>query len=149
MSTIQDPRETWLASGSLLTVWWRMPLWGRDCLLPSSSSVALLPLCLRCGEGLVHSQLALLWCSLNPLFSEPARLCLRIELFRGKFSLSRFFPHLSLAIPQFGLLFHISSFRLSSGHSGPILTISMQPVPPPLTGNGRKCLSYFSSGSCG
>ena len=25
MSTIQDPRETWLATGSLLTLWWRMP----------------------------------------------------------------------------------------------------------------------------
>ena len=24
MSTIQDPRKTWLATGSLLTVWWRM-----------------------------------------------------------------------------------------------------------------------------
>ena len=24
MSTVQDPRKTWLATGSLLTVWWRM-----------------------------------------------------------------------------------------------------------------------------
>jgi len=92
MSTVQDPRKTWLATGACSQFGGGCCLWGRDCLLPSSSSVALLPLCLRCGEGLVHSQLALLWCSLNPLFSEPARLCLRIELFRGKFSLSRFFP---------------------------------------------------------
>ena len=28
MSTIQDPRKTWLATGSLLTVWWRMPVFG-------------------------------------------------------------------------------------------------------------------------
>ena len=28
MSTIQDPRKTWLATGSLLTVWWRMPSLG-------------------------------------------------------------------------------------------------------------------------
>ena len=25
MSIVQDPRKTWLATGSLLTVWWRMP----------------------------------------------------------------------------------------------------------------------------
>ena len=32
MSTVQDPRKTWLVTRSLLTVWWRMPggchLWG-------------------------------------------------------------------------------------------------------------------------
>ena len=37
---------------------------------------------------------------------------------------------LSLAIPQFGLLSHVSFFRLSSGHSGLVLTLSMQPTPP-------------------
>ena len=31
---------------------------------------------------------------------------------------------LSLAIPQFGLLFHISSLRLPSGHLGPVLILS-------------------------
>ena len=31
---------------------------------------------------------------------------------------------LSLAIPQFGLLYHISSLRLPSGHSGLVLTLS-------------------------
>ena len=31
--------------------------------------------------------------------------------------------YISLAIPQFGLLSHISSLRLSSEHSGPILTL--------------------------
>ena len=30
MSTIQDPRKTWLAPGSLLTVWWRMPVSGTE-----------------------------------------------------------------------------------------------------------------------
>ena len=53
--------------------------------------------------------------------------CLRLEPFEAKFSLFPlfffFFP-LSLAIPQFGLLSHLSSLRLSSGHSGPILTLS-------------------------
>ena len=41
----------------------------------------------------------------------------------GKFSLF-FFSSLSLAIPQFGLLSHISSLRLPSGHSGLVLTLS-------------------------
>ena len=42
-------------------------------------------------------------------------------------SLSFFF---SLAIPQFGLLSHVSFLRLSSGHSGLVITLSMQPAPP-------------------
>ena len=40
-------------------------------------AVACLPLCLWWGDGPVPSQLALLWYSLNPLFCEWARLCLR------------------------------------------------------------------------
>ena len=51
-------------------------------------AVAHLPLCLWPGEGLVLCRLALLWYSLNPLFCEQARLCLRLEPFSGKFSLS-------------------------------------------------------------
>ena len=83
------------------------------------------PLCLLWREGLVQSQLALLWYLLSPLFCEQALQCLRLELFTGKFSLSLFcFLSLSLAIPQFGSLSHISSLRLSSGHSSPILTLS-------------------------
>ena len=84
-----------------------------------------LPLCHRRGEGPVCSQLALLWYSLNPLFCEWAWLHVRLEPFMGKFS----FFSLSLAIPQFGFLSHVSSLRLSSGHSGPVLTLSMQPEP--------------------
>ena len=37
-------------------------------------AVAHLSLCLQQGEGMVHSRLALLWYSLNPLFCEWARL---------------------------------------------------------------------------
>ena len=42
------------------------------------------------------------------------------------------FFSLSLAIPWFGLLSHISSLRLSSGHSGPVPTLrtGVQPRPP-------------------
>ena len=54
--------------------------------------------------------------------------CLRLELFVGKFSfsLSSFFIYLSLslAFPRFGLLSHVSSLRLPSGHSGLVLTLS-------------------------
>ena len=42
---------------------------------------------------------------------------LEVRTFRGKISVS-------LAIPQFVLLSHVSSLRLSSGHSGPVPTLS-------------------------
>ena len=84
-------------------------------------------LCLQHGQGPVCSRLSLLWYSLKPLFCDQVRLCLG-TLHRNVLSLSLFyFPlsfSLSLAIPQFGLLSHISSLRLSSGHSGPVLTLS-------------------------
>ena len=70
------------------------------------------------------------WAGLQPAsspvvfaqFCEWAWQCLRFDLFMGKFSLC-----LSVAIPQFGLLSHISSLRLSSGHSGLVLTLSNAP----------------------
>ena len=54
-------------------------------------AVARLLLCLWWGDGQVCSWITLLWYSLNPLFCEQARLCLRLELFMGNFSLSLFF----------------------------------------------------------
>ena len=66
--------------------------------------------------GPVRSQQALPWYSLNPLFREQARLC--VSLSRE----SSFF--LSLAVPQFWLLSQVSSLKLSSGHSGPVLSLS-------------------------
>ena len=57
---------------------------------PPALAVACLPLCLRQGDGLVCSWLALLWYSLNPLFCERMRLCLRA--FQGNVL---FFPSLS------------------------------------------------------
>ena len=65
----------WLATGSLLTVWWRMLISGAKiapCLL--ALAVTHLPLCLWWGKEPVRSQLALLWYLLNPLFYDPARL---------------------------------------------------------------------------
>ena len=120
MSAVQVPRNIWLATGSLLAVWWRMLSLGPR--LPLSSSGCYPPASLPLvGDGPVHSRLALLWYSLSPLFCEWAWQCLRLELFMGKFCLSL---SLSLAIPQFGLLSHVSSLRLSSGHSGLVLTLS-------------------------
>ena len=109
------------------------------------SSSSSLPLA---GDGPVRSWLALFWYSLSPLFCEWARLCLRA--FCGKvLPLSLFFFSLSLAIPQFGLLSHVSALSLPSGHSGLLLTLSMQ-LSPPLLADGRyERLSYFSTGSCG
>ena len=87
------------------------------CLL--ALAVTSLPLCLGWVDGPICSWLARLQYSLNLLLCEQARLHLRLELFEGKF----FFP-LLLAIPQFGLLSHESSLRVSSGHSGPVLTLN-------------------------
>ena len=97
-------------------------LWNQDWSSPLSSgsgchTIASLPLV--GGRGLVCSQLALLWYSLNALFCEQARLCVRA--FHWKVI---FFLFLSLAIPLFGLLSHVSSLRLSSGHSRLVLTLS-------------------------
>ena len=44
MSTIQDPRKTWLATGSLLAVWWKMPLSGAE----SAAAPCLLALAVTC-----------------------------------------------------------------------------------------------------
>ena len=77
------------------------------------------------GEGepytAASSQLAVLWYSLNPLLCEHTRgHHVVLEPFEGKF-----FFFLSLWSPWFGLLSHISSLRLSSGNSGPVLGMSL------------------------
>ena len=55
------------------------------------------PACLYpAGNGPARSLLALLWCSLSPLFCERAWQCLSLGLFAGQFSLS-----LSLFSPLF------------------------------------------------
>ena len=114
----------WLATGTLLTVWWRMPVSKAEiaaapCLL--ALVVTCLPLCFLVGEGwgrAVHSRLALFWYSLNPLFCEQARL--RVRTFCGEVLVFS----LSLAMAQFGLLSQVSSLRLSSGHSGLVHILS-------------------------
>ena len=125
MSSVQDPRKACLATGSLLTIWWRMPSLGLS--LPLSGFGCRPPTSLTpVGDGRDRSRLALLWYFLSPLFCEQVQQCLRLGLFVGKFSLSLyfFFFSLSLAIPRFVLLSHVSSLRLPSGHSGLVLTLS-------------------------
>ena len=51
MSTVQDPRKTWLATGNPLTVWWRMPSLGPRLPLFPALAVTCLPLCLRWEMG--------------------------------------------------------------------------------------------------
>ena len=114
MSTIQNLRKSlvrnWKPVCSLVGVLSLGPS------LPLSPSPCLLP---PAGDGLVRCRLALLWnCSVLPLFCEWAG-----SIFSLGFLQVNFLP-LSLAIPQFKFLSHISSLRLPSGHSGPDLTLS-------------------------
>ena len=82
-----------------------MPLWGCNCLLLALAALALLSLA---GDGPVCSQLPLF----TPVFCEHTWRCLHLGLFhQGSY-------------PGSGLLFQVTSLRLPSGHSGPILTLS-------------------------
>ena len=114
-------------------------------------AVACLPVCLQ--QGGVYMQPVLLWYS-SILCSVSAPGCM-LEPFTGKFF---FFliPFLSLEIPRFGLLSHVSSLILFSGHSRhsrpypKVWWCSLNlPAQPPLAGSGRELLGYFSIGSWG
>ena len=97
-----------------------MPLWGQDCPLLALAASACLS---HVGNGPVTSLLALLC----PLFCEHSWQFLRLELFTVQFSLSlslSFFSSLSLAIPQSGLLSHVSSLKVPLGHSGLVHSLS-------------------------
>ena len=107
----QDPRKMWLAAGSLFTVWWRMPVSGAEIaaapFLPALA-VTHLPLCLWGGRALYGNWLALFCYSLYPLFCDCARdRCASLEPFMGK--VFYYYFVMSLMIPWFGLLCHISS----------------------------------------
>ena len=60
--------------------------------------------------------------------------------FTGRLS----FLSLSLPIPQFGLLSHISSLRLSSGHSSPVLTLSTDYTSPTSLSSPRSLVAGVS-----
>ena len=119
-STIQDCRKMWLATGSLLTVGGGCQSLGLRLLL--AFQLWLLHTCLSAsgqGEGPVHFTAGYLSygiCSILCSVSGPG--C-KLEPFTRKFFL---FPF-SLWWSQFGLLSHVNSLRLSSRHSGPVLTL--------------------------
>ena len=129
MSTVQDPRKTWLAIRSLLTVGWRIPVSGAEVGAASclpALIVTHLPLCLwwGCRQRGVCMQPA----SSPSVFAQSFVLWVcqatSWNLLQGSsLSLSLSFFFSSLAIPQFELLSHFSSFRLPLGHSGPVLTL--------------------------
>ena len=98
----------WLENGGLFAVWWGVPSLGPS--LPLSPPPCLLP---PVGDGPFRRRLALLWNFSVPLFFELLAVCLGWLIFS-----------LSLAIPQFKLLSHVSSLQLPSGHSGLVLTLS-------------------------
>ena len=119
MPTVQDPRKMWLATRSLLTVWWKMLVSGAEigavpCLL------ALAVACLSASGGVrglyAAGYLSFGICSILCSVSRPG--C-PLELFLGKFS---FF--ILSGDPTVWLLSHVSPLRLSSGHSRPVLTLS-------------------------
>ena len=84
-----------------------LPLSPPPCLLPPE------------GDGLVHCPASSSLESLSLSFVLPTA----SSVFDSCTFLQLIFS-LSLAIPQFKLLSHISSLQLCSGHSGPVLTLS-------------------------
>ena len=143
-----EPAHSLVEDASLWGYDWGSPLpSGSGCPTPASLPPAV-------GTGLYAAgQLSFGICSILCSVRGPG--C-ELEPFVAKFSLSlSLFLSFSLAIPQFGLLSQVISFRLSSGHSGwgpypkdqrcsPCL-----PIQTPLTGGGCEHLGYFSTGSCG
>ena len=92
-STLQDPRKTWLATGSLRAVWWRVPSLGPR--LPLAFRLWLPPASLPLkGDGPVNS----CWLSsgIRSVFCSASRPGCALELFVGTFSLS-----LSLSLPGY------------------------------------------------
>ena len=112
-----------LPTGSPLTVWWKIRSLGLRLQQPLAFQLWLSITCLSAsGEGgpymqpacspLVFAQSFVLWACQGSPGDDRA--------FWGKVF---FFFFLSLANPWFGLLYHISSLRFSSGHSGLVLTL--------------------------
>ena len=95
MSTIQDPRKTWLATGSLLSLFEDVVSGAEiavsPCLLPLA--VACLPLWLWGSRALYGSCITLFWYLFNPLFCECARgHRSKLEPFVGMVSLYIYIP---------------------------------------------------------
>ena len=113
-------------------------------------AVASLPLCLQWEMGWstagylsfgIHSVL----CSVSRPTSVLGQSFLQESSLSPSFSLS-------LDIPQLGLLSHVSSLRLSSGHSGPVPILSTHPAhsySAPIAAGRLEHPGYLSTGSRG
>ena len=97
LSKIQDPRKMWSATGSLLTVWWRIPSLGSRLPIASGSGCPLAasqpPEWGGAGPQPASSPLVIA----QSFFCEQPKLCLRLEDFLRKFSVSLFFSSLWLS----------------------------------------------------
>ena len=133
MSTVQDPRKTWLATWGLLRVWWRMlslvpklplSLWPRLLLAFLSASSGGWASPQQASSPLVFSQ----------SFVLCADLCagLRLELFAGKFALSVFFFFfLSGKLkPQFGFHLTLAPSDCPQSIQDWSLPVAVKPTPP-------------------
>ena len=118
MLTSENLRKSWLEACSQFGR--GCPLWGRECPFPA---LAAPPPASSWGWP-VRSQLALLWYLLSPLFCEQSGSALVLGFSRNSSLSLSLFPSLSLAIPPFRFLSHVSSLRLPSKHSGLVLTLS-------------------------
>ena len=112
----------WLATGNLLSLVEDAGLWGRECSIPLPSGSGYctcdsLPLVWERGLY-TAGQLSFVILSILCSVSGPG--C-ALEPFAGKFSLFCSLP----GTPQFGLLSYVFSLRLSSRHSGPVFTLSI------------------------
>ena len=123
MSTVQDPKKTWLSTGNLLTVWWKMRSLGLRLQQPLAFQLLFLHACLSAsrdrGPYLAADLLSFVFA--QSLFCEHAKD--HHEALEPFFSFFLFFFFVSLATPRFALLTHISLLRLFSEHSGPVLTL--------------------------
>ena len=120
MQTIREHRKTWIAHSLAGDMVSGAEIATAPCLPPPA--VAHLSLCLQ-GGAINPIWLALLWYLLRwvPLFCEHVRgHCTVLEPSCGEGPL---FFFVSLLFLQIGLLCHISSLRLSSGHSNMVLTL--------------------------
>ena len=124
MSIVQDPRKTWLATGNLLTVWWEIQSLGLRLQQPFAFWLWVLSAWLSAsreeGPYMAASLLSfgiswilVLWACQGSLWG--------LRAFHRKVFF--FFFLISLTIPRFGLLSHISSLRLFSWYSGLVLTL--------------------------
>ena len=107
-----------------------MPLWGHDCPLPALAALACLspagdgPFCSWLALSSVQFSCSVMSDSLRPHESQHAKPSCPSPTPRVHSVVSYVRAFHVVAIPQSGLLFQVSSFRLLLGHSGPVLTLS-------------------------